>query len=83
MDDETARVFGELREVAASLGYRYHITLSAPDCPPASGWSVDEDVALARFVALVDEHSGSPGTTITLVDELERRTLAAWPGGLS
>jgi len=105
VDDETARIFGEVREIAASLGltvhpvshdesrelgrrawirlgYRYSITRSAPGSPPAGGWSRDEASALARFAALVDEE-GDPGIVVTLVDEVERRTLAVWPGGLS
>jgi len=106
VDDETARVFDELREIAASLGltvhpvsqdesrelgrrawirlgYRYQITRSAPGSPLAGCWSVDEASALARFAAFVVECGGSPGAAITLVDEVERRTLAVWPGGLS
>lgn len=102
MDEETARVFDELREVAAGLGlvvhpisreevaergrrawvrrgYRFRLTRSAAGSPLASGWCAGEDTARARFAALVDEYGGRPGAVITLVDEVERRTLAVWP----
>lgn len=106
MDDETARVVAEVREIAAGLGlavhpigadelrelgrrarlrrgYRYHITRSADGSPLASGWWVDEDAARDRFAVLVDEFGDRPGAVITLIDEVECRAIAVWPGWLS
>lgn len=105
-DPHTARIFNDLREVAAEVGLtvrtvpteefqewgrrawlargrRFHITKSATGHPLASGWWAGEDAARDRFRVLVEEFGGLPGAIITLVDELERTTLAAWPEGLA
>lgn len=70
------------RRAWLARGSRFHITRSTVGCPLASSWWADEDAARDRFRVLVEEFGGRPGACITLVDEAERTTLAAWPEGL-
>lgn len=67
------------RRAWLARGRRFHITKSAVGHPLASGWWADEDAARDRFKVLVEEFGGRPGACIALVDEAERKTLAAWP----
>jgi hypothetical protein len=58
---------------------RFHITRSAAGSPLASGWWSDEGAARRRFSTVVDQYGSRPGACIALIDEAERKLLAAWP----
>ena len=67
------------RRALLRQGFRYRISRSAPDSPLARSCWRDEAGARQRFEKLVQSFGRRPGAVITLMDEQERRLLAAWP----
>lgn len=74
---------GEFAEIGRRAwlrrGMRFHVTSSAAGHPVYSSWSAGEGAARDRFRAAAREWAGRPGACVTLIDEVERATLAVWP----
>jgi hypothetical protein len=57
---------------------RFHLILTSTGRPVSHGWWSDRTVAHGKFLSWVGAYGTIPGARLTLVDEVEARTLAAW-----
>ncbi|WP_225827077.1 hypothetical protein [Streptomyces naphthomycinicus] len=58
---------------------RYHLLLTAEGRPVQHGWWEREETARDKCRRWIGEYGDMPGARLTLTDERDGVTLAAWP----